>query len=240
QEVEVAVFAESYPGTCCLNPSRDAFASPTTPSQQRMLEQFRHGAVTVLWRAWRFRCEHTDQAEYGLWRLALCGWRDEDRGNSLAVAVFSEVCVDLRLEVREFAKRLRIELADRFAQLRVLAGVRGEDLESSVGVGGPGGGASEQTRQQGRSAQQPQHEEQPQQREPGAGQVVDPQIADRLDERERRPRHPLELRPGPRRQISECETANSVEKFHEARVVSPVSRIVPVRQGHYAQRREKY
>ena len=71
------------------------------------------------------------------------------------------------------------------------------------------------------------------------GKVVDPQVADRLDQVERLPRHCLE--PGPRHdlQILGRKGVDSVKEVDEARVILPVAGIVAMGQGRDAPRRKQ-
>src|SRR5207342_2268336 len=71
-------------------------------------------------------------------------------------------------------------------------------------------------------------------------EIVDPQVADRLDQVERLPRDCLEPWPWHGLQILGRKAPNVVEERSEPRVVSPARGIVAVSQGGDTPRREQH
>jgi hypothetical protein len=72
------------------------------------------------------------------------------------------------------------------------------------------------------------------------GEIVDPQVADRLDQVERLSCPCLEHGPRHAREIPCCKVVDSVKERDETRAIGPVAGIVAVRQGRDAPRREQH
>ena len=88
--------------------------------------------------------------------------------------------------------------------------------------------------------QQAKRQKKPDKRETCAGKVVDSQVADRLDQVERQPRHCLEPGHGIRPRSWAARVCTLVKEVDETRVLVPAARIVAVGQGRDAPRRKQH
>src|SRR5215211_644079 len=138
-----------------------------------MLEQFFDRAIVALRQWWWFSDEHLDQREHRPGRLALSRRGHKDWRDGLAMAELYKVGRELCLKLWKGRKRLWVESADGVTEPWILASPSGQRLKSAVGVSGTRV-ADDQVSEQRGTPEEPQRNEEPQQHQPGARQVVNP------------------------------------------------------------------